>query len=894
MANAFKDADKMLQGKVSRQPPFGNMPYVWEKLSPQQKGKREVIHGLCRSCMAGECSTLVYLEDGVVVKIEGNPEAPPNYGVMCGKGLSELMNLYNPYRVKTPLVRTNPEKGLDVDPMWQEVTWDEALDIVAERLKKVREKDPRGLAIFEGFGQRDTILRAPFTRAFGTPNLIGSHGPLCADHFATCTVHGGFPVAVADLEYCQYHITLGRSIGPNSANATGTRRFARALERGMKLVVVDPRSSCEAAKGEWVPIIPGTDLAFLLAMAHVIMHENLQYDVWFVKNRTNAPYLIASDGYYHRDPKTGKPMMWDSKENKAKPFNDEFKDIALEGTYTVNSVECRTAFDLVKEEFAKYTPEWAENICTVPAKTTRRLAREFIENARIGSTIEIDGFTFPSRPVTLNSERQLVSHRGGTIADLTGKIINMLVGNIEVPGGILSNGYRGPILTPDEDGVVQPIYEAIPKPFKFPPDRIESMEFYPHGHTAPHLAAMAILEPGKYYHDYQIEAMLVIGGNPVRKNTQPQKYVEAFKKVPFVVAISYQLDEPAILADVVLPDHCGLERLRLTYIHAHEKSLDRDVNGLHMVQLREPVPALFNTKNADDIFTELAERLGILYGEGGIYDIMNHSVDPIKFEDGLNLTEGHKLDINTKHVLEEIWDRQLRGWKYNSEGWGLDDLKKTGFLAKWDPPRKHYNYYYFPGNKTRHPFYFERVKRVGDELRANLAKNNITFPGIDDMDYVFDQYRPVPHWVENSEFRAPPEYDLWLINWMTPYFTHDSSGSGTGNPWLAELYTQDPYDGVLLMNTATAERKRLKDGDTVFIESRYGKTEASVCVTELIHPQVVGISGCYGLGTLQSNPLLRRGPNYNALLPLNDESLDALSAGQESAPRVKVYKKGEK
>ena len=133
--------------------------------------------------MQGDCATLVHMEDGVVVRVEGNPDAPPNWGTLCPKGNAEIMGLYNPYRIKTPMIRTNPEKGLDVDPMWKEVTWDEALDYAADGLKKVREKDPRGLVICEGWGQRDTILREPFGQAFGTPNETGSHGALCTVHF---------------------------------------------------------------------------------------------------------------------------------------------------------------------------------------------------------------------------------------------------------------------------------------------------------------------------------------------------------------------------------------------------------------------------------------------------------------------------------------------------------------------------------------------------------------------------------------------------------------------------------------------------------------------------------------------------------------------------------------
>ncbi|MBP1707321.1 MAG: BisC, partial [Chloroflexi bacterium] len=664
----------------------------------------------------------------------------------------------------------------------------------------------------------------------------------------------------------------------------------QAIKRGMKIVSIDPRSSLDASKGEWVPILPGTDLAFLLAMAHVILHENLPFDVWFIKNRTNAPYLIGPDGYYYREPATGKPMMWDEVEHRARTFDAEFKSVALAGQYDIGGTRCRPAFEIIKEELARYTPEWAEKICTVPAGAIRRIAREFIDNAQIGRTIEIDGFTFPFRPVCLNSERQAASHRGGTVADLTGKIVNMLAGNVEVPGGLLSNGYRGPILVPDKDGVVTPRYEAVPRPFKYPPNRIDCAEFYPNGHAGVYNACLAILNPEKYPHEYKVEAWINHGGNPIRKNVQPQAYVEAFKKIPFVVDIAYQFDEPSFMADVVLPDHVSLERLRVTYLHPQEKSVNKETNGLQEVQLREEVPPLFNTMNADDIYTALAERLGILYGKGGIYDILNHEVNPVVFENGLNLNEGYKLDIAKKYTPEEIYDLAFRGWKHNTEKWTLSDLRKTGFMAKFDPPREHYNYYFFPENKTRHPFYFEHLKKTGDILKANLSRCQFAFPG-DDMEEFFQEYQAVPHWIENSEFKAPAEYDLWIVNWMTPYFTHDSSGNATGNPWLAEVYCQDPYEGVICINAATAEKKKLNDGDTVIVESRYGRIEGQVKTTELMHPQVIGLSGCYGLGTLQSNPLMKRGPHFNALLPLGHQYVDTISAGQEADPRVKIYRK---
>jgi anaerobic selenocysteine-containing dehydrogenase len=161
------------------------------------------------------------------------------------------------------------------------------------------------------------------------------------------------------------------------------------------------------------------------------------------------------------------------------------------------------------------------------------------------------------------------------------------------------------------------------------------------------------------------------------------------------------------------------------------------------------------------------------------------------------------------------------------------------------------------------------------------------------MGHVFDLYRPVPHWVENSEFRAPDEYDLWAINWRTPYYSNDASNMA-GNPWLAELYERDPTVGTICMNVATGKERGFNEGDTIIVESRYGKVEGTVHLSELFHPDMVGISGCHGLGTILSNPLIRKGPHFNSLLPLDDKSLDGVSAGMETAPRVKVYKKENK
>src|ERR1035437_6149850 len=115
----------------------------------------------CALCY-GSCSILAHRVDGVVVQVEVNPESDLGKGHQCGKGVSGIMSHYDPNRLTKPLRRTNPKKGLDEDPGWKEISWDEALDEVATVHKRVRNDDPRKLLIRR------------------TPPVTGSRNPLYA------------------------------------------------------------------------------------------------------------------------------------------------------------------------------------------------------------------------------------------------------------------------------------------------------------------------------------------------------------------------------------------------------------------------------------------------------------------------------------------------------------------------------------------------------------------------------------------------------------------------------------------------------------------------------------------------------------------------------------------
>ena len=367
----------------------------------------------CGMCYVG-CGVLVQVEDGLVMNIEGDPNNPQNRGNMCAKGKAGIMNLYNPNRVKVPLKRTNPKKGLHVDPGWQEISWEEALSSIVANLQAIQE-NPKKLYIhgWEITGDLHSWLHA-FASAFGTPHYSSNASATCGKviHPVEFFSGGGFHQQ-PDLHYSNYCILVGTqfAIAARGAFNHVLRDMADARARGMKLVVVDPIGGNAASKAdEWVPIRPGTDTAFAMGMLHVLLNELGIYDAKFLQHKTNAPYLVGSDGHYVRDPKSGKPMIYDAADQKNKTYDDPtLSDPVITG----GGEGGRPAFELMREHVAKYPPEKVEEITTIPAKTLRRIAREFGAAANVGASITIDGVELPYRPVCVDWAKGPQGHKHG-------------------------------------------------------------------------------------------------------------------------------------------------------------------------------------------------------------------------------------------------------------------------------------------------------------------------------------------------------------------------------------------------------------------------------------------------------------------------------------------------
>ncbi len=273
---------------------------------------------VCEICF-WQCAGWVHTIDGKPWKITGNEEDPNCNGRLCPRGTGGIGAYLDNDRLKTPLIRTEV-RGKQT---FREATWDEALDYVAEKMKKIAEKyGPDCIALFtHGSGG---VFFKHLLRAFGSNNIAAPsyaqcRGPREEAYLLTFGEGIGSPERT-DIRNSKCLVLIGSHLGENMHNGQ-VQEFADAVANGATVITVDPRYSVAASKSKyWLPIRPGTDLALLLAWIHVIIEEEL-YDKNFVQKYTYG-------------------------------------------------------FEQLKAEVKKYTPEWAYPITTIKPDVIRKTARE--------------------------------------------------------------------------------------------------------------------------------------------------------------------------------------------------------------------------------------------------------------------------------------------------------------------------------------------------------------------------------------------------------------------------------------------------------------------------------------------------------------------------------------
>ena len=907
-------------------------------MPPKPAATKAEVPTYCYNCVSGPDLLKVTVEDGVATCIAPNHDAAgihPADGRPCVKAYGLVQKTYSPHRVLTPMKRTNPNKGRDEDPGFVAISWDEALDMVAERLRSIRSTGllnnqgmPRVAATFGHGGTPASYMGTfpAFLAAWGPIDFsFGSgQGVKCvhSEHLYGEYWHRAFTVC-ADTVHTNYIISLGANVEV-SGGPCAVRRHADARNRGIRRVQVEPHlSPTGACSAEWLPIKPKTDAAFMFALLHVILHEapRTALDLDFLRDRTASPYLVGPDGFYLRDPATGKPLLWDSRVNQAVTFDHPGAVPALEGRFVVaeavthgadgavtpyRDIVASTGFDAMVEAMRTYTPDWAAAVCDIPAKTIRRVALDYLSEACVGQTIEIEGKTLPFRPVAVVLGKTVNNGWGAYECCWARTMLAVLVGALEVPGGTLGttirlnrpHDNRLASVKPGVDGFMnaQLNSTAAGKWADRPKGRNAHTTLVPivgdsswaQALGPTHLAWMFLREgPIEWDPPSPPDVWFAYRTNPAISFWDTTQLVENMAKMPFIVAFAYTMDETNHMADVLLPEATDLEGTQL--IRAGGTKFMEQHWAHQGFVLRQPVvPPQGEARDFTWIATELCRRSGMLedYNKA-----INRGVAlvPLKGE-GFDFT----LPVDTVNTVDDIWDAVCKaataGVTGGKEVKDLAWMKQHGFFVV---PFQRDDWYLTPtmvekGLRYELP-YQERLSRVGEELGRRLHEKGIYW-----WDSQLEEYQGIPHWHDvpgrwekavRDAGSDPADFPLWGITTKTmPYTT----GNNAAIPLMNEVAGNLRGHGSVVINAATARKHGIGDRDWVEVSSVVGTTRGQATLVQGCRPDTIVIAGQFEHWKTPFAKDLRY-PSLNAISQMSLELTDATGSGADVV-RVAVRK----
>lgn len=779
--------------------------------------KNEKTRSYCAQC-SSQCPIVCHIENEVLVKVSPDKEHP-NATTLCPKGLSAPELVYNQQRLKYPLRRTRP-KG-DKDPGWKRITWDEAMETIASKLKEIKARYGAQSIVFNRPGPggspaedfAEWVIRLAYI--IGTPNVLAT-GHVCQWHRDTGSkyTYGMQPVIEPEFDKSNLVIIWGHN--PFATRRINVRDITQALSRGAKLLVIDPRRTEIAEKADlWLQIRPGTDGALILSLISVLLKEEL-YDKEFIREWTNAPFLVRKDtGNLLKAEDLGllnckgNYVVWDTITQTTKCYNPELIAYenssvkpALDGKYSVKlatgeTVEMSPVFQLLSDLAFKHSPAQAEAITGIKAEKIEKAAR------MIGSIK-------PSCYYTYNGIEQ---HTNAMQTNRALCILYSLAGNYDSPGGsvifptVANNPIRDKNILPPE----------MHKKFL----GFEKRPLGPAGYPGSSIQAYEVFESILSEKPYPIKAMVAFGGNIITANSHSGVGRDALIRLGFYAHADLFMNPSAELADIVLPASTLYESYHL------RMGFRGPLKARCLVQWRpQVIKPLYESRPDMEIIFDLAKRMG--------------------------------LD-------DKFWNGDVEaGFKYqlSPSGLSLEDIKRKPGGVELDLPLEYKKY----GKRdplTRKPAGFKTPSKKL-EIFSQLFK-----------DYGYD---PLPVYQEPtlspvSRRDLTRDYPLILTASKLIYY---SNGQHRAVPSLRKAA---PYPFVEI-NHEKAQELNIKDGEWVRLETPDGGIKLMAKLTDKVAPDVVCIQhgwwqSCPELNLPGYDPYSAEGANANLLY--STKYIDAIS-----------------
>jgi phenylacetyl-CoA:acceptor oxidoreductase len=364
----------------------------------------------------------------------------------------------------------------------------------------------------------------------------------------------------------------------------------------------------------------------------------------------------------------------------------------------------------------------------------------------------------------------------------------------------------------------------------------------------------------------------------------PDTVEDKMARFPFFVCIGYTHDETNHFADLILPDHTDLEGLQLIRIgpSVHSESIWKGIGFALRQPATEPV---VNSIDLTDFATELAARVGIL---DEYYDALNAGLMLGLRLKGKNYN--YELKSDKKYSREEIWDSLCRAaTMILSEGkddHGLEWFKENGYYSIHYPYIRHFLHPVIVRWGLRYEIpYQENIMKIGEELGARLHENKMNW-----WDHQLKEYEALPKcedytqiWEEEVRKAGakPKDYNFWLVNTRSMQYAW---GSNAAIPMMAEVAKNVAGFKGAIINSTRAKKMKIKENDTISIESIDGKVKARAILREGVRPDTVVFTGQFGHWKTPFAKDLGI-PNLNTVAIPSSSTLDA---GGSSADIVKV------
>ena len=749
---------------------------------PRKEGRRYwIIPSICFNCEAA-CGVLAYVDKETleVRKIEGNPVHPGSRGRTCAKGVATPSQLEDPDRILRPLKRV----GARGEGRWQPVAWDEALDDIAGRIRRAIQENRRHELMYHVGRPGEDGYATRVLQAWGVDGH-NSHTNVCSSsarlgHFLWTGDDRPSPdyANARAILLLSSHLEAGHYFNPHA------QRIIEAQSRGATLIVIDPRLSNSSAKADlWLPAYSGTEGALLLAIARWLLDEE-RYDREFVRRWVNwREYLAAM-----------RPNL--------EPTFDQF-------------------IRALKEEYAPFTPEYAEAETGVPAE-------RIVETAR----------------AIANAGNRFATHswRAAAAGNLWGwqitrclYLLVALTGSVGAEGGV--NLHHTNKFVPAQPNAAPPpaFWNELLFPREFP------LSFHEMSYLLPHF-----LKEGRGRLDVYFTRVY----NPLWTNPDGFTWMEVLQdeaKIGLHVALTPTWSETAWFADYILPMGLATER--------HD-TMSQETHAARWLGFRQPVLRVAREKRGDAVANTREANPGEVWEENEFWIALSWKVDP---DGSLGIRRYFESPYRPG---EPITVDEYYRWMFEHSVPGLPDAAAREGLTPLQYMRKYGVFEVSDGAYSReHERRLTAAELDGttpDAARGVVLKDgraigvlaaDAAVAGFNTPSRQLELYsstlvewgwpehalpRYVPghvHWRDLK--RQEGEFDL-LPNFRLPTLVHTRSAV----KWLYEISHTNP----LWISTEDARRLAVATGDLVKVHTRIGWFVTRAWVTEAIRPGVLGLS----------------------------------------------------